>query len=185
MLLEKACETCQVPSVAIASGDDLKSDSPPYDVVVWQARSAAQIHLPLIREILLNRCCAVFRIRLLTDDGSDELLESLYALAVTVKFRVRCEEGDSAMHGDCVSAARSKLITLLYLPLFVAREFGFVKIGAPDRGTDFRGAQGDAQNTFISVATSIGSVLKGLPDGLMNGSFELHWPVQKRGSLPA
>ena len=104
----------------------LKSDSPPYDVVVWQARSAAQIHLPLIREILLNRCCAVFRIRLLSDDGSDELLESLYAIAVTAKFRVRCEEGDSAMHGDCVSAARSKLITLLYLPLFVAREFGFV-----------------------------------------------------------
>jgi hypothetical protein len=47
------------------------------------------------------------------------------------------------------------------------------KIGAPDRGTDFRGAQGDAQNTFISVATSIGAVLKGLPDGSVNGSFEL------------
>jgi hypothetical protein len=61
----------------------------------------------------------------------------------------------------------------LYLPLFVAREFGFVKIGAPDRGTDFRGAQGDAQNTLISVATSIGAVLEGLPDGSVNGTFEL------------
>ena len=172
MLLEKACEVCQVPSVAIASIDDLKSDSPPFDVVVWQARSAAQIHLPLIREILLNRCCAVFRIRLLSEGGSDELLDSLYALATIAKFRVRCEESDSAMHGDCVAAARSKLITLLYLPLFVAREFGFTKIGAPSRGTDIRGARGDAQNTFISVATSIGSVIKGLPDGSVDGSFE-------------
>jgi hypothetical protein len=61
----------------------------------------------------------------------------------------------------------------LYLPLFVAREFGFVKIGAPDRGTDFRGAQGDAQNTFISIATSIGVTPKGLPDGSVIGTFEL------------
>jgi hypothetical protein len=172
-MLEKACESCQIPPVLIASGDNLKSDSPPFDVVVWQALSAPQIHLPLVREILLNRCCAVFRIRLLSDAGSDELLESLYAMAVTAKFQVRCEDGDSAMHGDSVSAARSKLITLLYLPLFVAREFGFVKMGAPNRGTDFRGAQGDAQNTLISVATSIGAILEGLPDGSVSGTFEL------------
>ena len=42
----------------------------------------------------------------------------------------------------------------------------------PARGTMFRGAQGDAQNTLISVALSIGATLDGVPDGTVDGAFK-------------
>jgi hypothetical protein len=85
---------------------------------------------------------------------------------------MRYENGDSATHGDPVSAANSVMITLMFLPLFADREIRPRRIGVPARGTMFRSAQGDEQNTLISVALSIGATLEGVPDGTVDGTFK-------------
>jgi hypothetical protein len=172
-LLQKASEVCGVPVPQFWSRENLKAGSPPVGVLVMQAVSASRVHLPLVRELLLRRCCALLRIRLLDAAGIEKFLEELLAIAMTARFRMRYENGDSAIHGDPVSAGNSVMITLLFLPLFADWELQPRSIiGVPARGTMFRGAQGDAQNTLIPVALSIGATLDGVPDGTVDGAFK-------------
>ena len=141
------------------------------DVIVWQVLSAEQIQVQLVRRILLNSCCTLLRIRLLSSAGTDKLMTALREIAVVARYRVRCEAGDSARHGDPILASESRMITLLYLPIFCARESQFENVIGADRGTAFRCAQGDEQNLLISFAVSVGSILKLLPGGSVNGQF--------------
>jgi hypothetical protein len=57
---------CKVSVPQVWGVDDLKMEGPPVDVVFWHALSVAQIHMPLLREVLLKRRCAVMRIKLLS-----------------------------------------------------------------------------------------------------------------------
>jgi hypothetical protein len=140
--------------------------------LVMQAVSASRIHLPLVREILLRRRCALLRIRLLDAAGSEKFLKALLATALIARYCLRYENGESASHGDPVSAANSVMITLMFLPLFTDREVRARSMGVPTRGTMFRGAKGGEQNNLISVVLSIGATLAGVPDGTVDGTFK-------------
>jgi hypothetical protein len=169
--LVKVSEVCKVATPRLWSVDDLGKDSAPVDVIVWQVLSAEQIQVQLVRHILLNSCCALLRIRLISSEGTDKLMTALREIAVVARYRVRCEAGDSARHGDPISASESRMITLLYLPIFCARESQFEDVVGGDRGTAIRCAQGDEQNLLVSFAVSVGSILKLLPGGSVNGHF--------------
>jgi hypothetical protein len=170
-LLTSVCAECKVVVPQIWGVDDLKLEGPPVDVMYWHALSAAQICMPILREILLKRRCAMMRIKLLSSAGLEKMMDQLRELSVTARFRVRSEPNDSATHGDPVSSADCNLITLLFLPMFCAREFTQGNLGTPDRGTIFRVAQGDAQSSILEIVKSIGWVLGGLPGGLIEGCF--------------
>jgi hypothetical protein len=77
-LLQKASVVCGIPEPQVWTSENLKADSPPVDILVMQAVSASRIHLPLVREILLRRRCALLRIRLLDAAGSEKFLEALF-----------------------------------------------------------------------------------------------------------
>jgi hypothetical protein len=116
-LLESAGVVCGTSVPKIWNADGLRLEGPPADVMVWQSRSPAEIHLPLLREILLKRRCALMRIKLLCSDGLEDLLVWLRTICLSARYRVRSEANDSATHGDPISSADGQLITMLYLPL--------------------------------------------------------------------
>jgi hypothetical protein len=170
-LLHEVSRISGVSSPRAATLDELTADSPPVDVIVWQVRSAAQVSVPMARHLMLNRCGALFRIRLLLAEGVEKLLVELHAIAKVARVRVRCEAGDSARHGDPISASESRMITMMFMPLFCAQELGNQNMVAGDRGTAFHCAQGDTHNLLISYVVSIGRILKSLPGSSVNGRF--------------
>ena len=171
-LLESASGVCGIEVPKIWTADALKLDGPPADVMVWQSRSPSEVHLPLLRELLLKARCAIMRIKVLCSDGLEALLAWLRTICRSARYRVRSEDNDSATHGDAFSSADGQLITLLYLPLFCVREGESANVGTPERGTTFRVARGDTHCSITDIATSIGLILAGLPDGSVVGSFK-------------